>query len=167
MMFDNTDCPFDPNDIISIKISLPSDNIQLGIIMKSDIINGLPFIQSTTFNSPAFCQLIPGCRSNMYILTINNHDQFSAQAAALFIKDLQREKNKYMTLQLVKRNNVGTSTSLVLHRTIFDQVPSLIPTNPVIATFDHQGPSTFMEFVTSATKPPVPSSFFDALKSPF
>ena len=102
-MFDTKDCPFDPNDISSRVIKLPSLNNPLGLVMKSDLVAGLPFIQSTTFKSPAYQQLQPGFRSNVYIITINDNGQFSAQASSAFIKNLQKEKVTTMTLRLVKR----------------------------------------------------------------
>ena len=103
----------------------------------------------------------------MYILKINGDDQLSAQAVGDHIRVQQKEKKEYMTFELVKRTNVDTSTTLVSHRTIFDQVPSLLPTSPIISSFDSSKPSTFTEFISSVRKPPTPKSFFDALKGPF
>ena len=91
-MFDTKDCPFDPNDISSHVIKLPSLHNPLGLVMKSDLVAGLPFIQSTTFKSPAYQQLQPGFWSNVYILTINDNEQFSAQASAAFIKKSTKRK---------------------------------------------------------------------------
>ena len=131
------------------------------------MVAGLPIIQSTVYNSAAYCHLKPGQRSNMYLLTIDGQDQLSAQAAAVFMKDVQAQKHRFMTIEIVKRDNIDTSTSLVSHRSIFDQVPALIPTNPVIASAVYRRPSTLTAFVTSASKPPTPKSFFEALKSPY
>ena len=167
-MIDMVDCPFQPDDIIKVKIPLPSHPSQLGLILKSDIIAGLPVIQSTIYNSTAYKYLKPGQRNNMFLLTIDGQDQFSSNAASLYIKDLQRNKHKSLTLEIVKRNNTDNTTTLVSYRSIFDQVPSLLPTNPTIASSyaQHHKPSSFTEFVSSASKPPTPKSFFEALKSP-
>ena len=135
--------------------------------MKSDLVATLPYIQSTIYNSVAYKAIQPGYRSNTYILTINGHDQFSAQAAATFIHHLQNENQQRLTIQVVKRANINNTTSLVSHMTIFDQVPSLLPTNPLISSMVHRDSSIHTEFVSSATKPVTPSSFFEALKSPF
>ena len=166
-MLDIVDCLFNTDDIVTIKFPLPTNTDILGFVLKSNITVGLPYIQTVSHKSIAFKHLKPGQRSNMYILSsINGHDQLSAQATALFIKDLRREKHKYMVLQLVKKANHHDFTSLVSHRTIFDQVPSLIHNNPLIALNQHK-PKSFTEFVLSASKPSIPSSFFEALKSPF
>ena len=168
-MVDIVDCPFQPDDILTIKIPLPSLPSKLGLILKSDLIAGLPVIQSTVYNSQAYKYLKPGQRSNMYVISINGQDQLSSNAASLFIQDLQNNKHEYLTLEVVKRNNNDNTTSLVSYRSIFDQVPSLHPTNPTIAssfTPSHK-PSAFTEFVSSASKPTTPSSFFEALKSPY
>ena len=85
-----------------------------------------------------------------------------------FIQSLQKEKHQYMTIEIAKKCSADTTTSLISHRSIFDQVPPLLPNNPTIASSfstSHK-PTTFTEFVTSASKPPTPSSFFEALKSP-
>ena len=165
-MIDVVDSPFNTDDIVKIKFPLPTSNDTLGFVFKSDLIVGLPYIQSVRNHSIAFKYLKPGTRSNMYILSIDNHDQLSAPAAASFIKDLRTQKHKYMIMELVKRASQDNITSLVSHRTIFDQVPSLIHTNPTIASTMHK-PTEFTEFVSSAAKPPTPKSFFEALKSPF
>ena len=166
-MFDVADCPFETDNICKVKIVLPPINVSIGFILKSDLVVGLPIIQSTVFNSAAYHHLQPGQRSNMYLLTIDGHDQLSAQAAAVFMKDVQDQKHKFMTIEIVKRDNSDNTTSLVSHRSIFDQVPALIPTNPVIASAVYRRPSTLTEFVTSASKPPTPKSFFEALKTPY
>ena len=166
-MIDIIDHPYQSDDIVKIKIPVPLPPEQLGIIIKSDLVVGLPYIQSTVYNSIAFRYLKPGLRSNMYILAIDGCDQLSAQAVGLFIKVQQNEKKKFITFELVKRNNIDTHTTLVSHRTIFDQVPSLLPTSPNISSLDVSKPTNFTEFVSAHTKPPTPKSFFDALKSPF
>ena len=159
-------CPFNTDEIVKIKIPLPDSSTTLGFVLKSDLVVGLPYIQHIKFNTIAYKYIQAGLRSNVFILSINGDDQLSAQATAFFIQSLQKEKHKYMTLELVKRESQDNITSLVSHRTIFDQVPSLIHTNPTIASSFHK-PKSFTEFVTSANKPPIPSSFFEALKSPF
>ena len=166
-MLDVTDCPFNTGNICKVKIVLPPKNVSVGFVLKSDLVTGLPIIQSTVYNSVAYRHLKPGQRSNMYLISIDGQDQLSAQAAALFIKDVQAQNHQFMTIEIVKRDNIDTSTSLVSHRSIFDQVPALIPTNPVIASAGHQTPSTLSEFVTSASKPTTPKLFFDALKSTY
>ena len=74
-MFDVTDCPFDTDNICKVKIVLPPINVSIGFVLKSDLVVGLPIIQSTVFNSAAYHHLKPGQRSNMYLLTINGQDQ--------------------------------------------------------------------------------------------
>ena len=147
-MIDTTDCPFHTYVICKVKIVLPPKNISVELILKSDIVVGLPVIESTIYNSVAYQHLKSGQHSNMYLLSIDGQDQLSAQAAALFIKDIQEHKHQYMTLEIVKRENIDQTTSLVSHRSIFDQVPALIPTNPVIASALNCIPSTFTEFVS-------------------
>ena len=166
-MIDIIDHPFQSDDIVTVKLPVPPLPVQIGITIRSDLVVGLPYIQSTRFNSVAFRYLKPRLRSNMYILKINGDDQLSAKAVGDYIRFQQKEKKEYMTFELVKRTNVDTSTTLVSHRTIFDQVPSLLPTSPIISSFDSSKPSTFTEFISSARKPPTPKSFFDALKGPF
>ena len=59
-MVDVVDCPFQPDDIITVNIPLLSLPSQLCLILKSDIIAGLPVIHSTVYNSPAYKYLKPG-----------------------------------------------------------------------------------------------------------
>ena len=91
---DIIDCPFYTNKIRTIIMQLPSDTSTLGLIMMSGLVAGLPFIQSVRYNSIAYINLEPGFRCNTYIISINYHDQVSAQAAATFIKNLQLEAEK-------------------------------------------------------------------------
>ena len=45
-MLDYVDCPFNSDDIVTIKFPLPSKSESLGFVLKSGLTVGLPYIQS-------------------------------------------------------------------------------------------------------------------------
>jgi hypothetical protein len=85
-------------------------------------------------------------------------------------------KDRSVTFSLVRRSSPDSTTSLQINRAMFDNLPSMVTTKPIISslTSGHTPligsihvPSSHDHFVTAPLKPPVPKSFYEALKSPF
>ncbi len=99
-----------------------------------------------------------------FIININNEGPITAAFAIKLIKEAQSSNNK-LQMDLVKRNPKST-TSLSMSRAMFDQLPSLHPSRPIISTISAP-PLSHAHFISAPHKPKAPKSFFDCLKGPF
>ena len=164
--FDTIPSAFPDDDIITFKLKLPTSCTHMGLIIRNDPTVGLPYLQKTEIGSYSHRQFPPNLRFNHYILSINNIIQYDALSVKNTLQSLQRDKCKYSTFQLVKCGPKDTTTSLVSHRTLFDQVPTLLHHNPTIAFTEVDDDASFSPFIVAPSKPPTPKSFFEALNGP-
>lgn len=190
--FDYTSNRFPPEDIFSITFTVPPPPTPIGALIRDDLIINLPFIQRSLPDSPIYNSLPPDRRHNQFILAINHQGPITTKFAVSLLKDAQMTTSRSITLDLVRRGPSDTSTSLQLTRSIFDSFPTIAMNRPIMnsastsppssnvidqSPYDNtinnpvqhhlSMPSTHDHFITSATKPDRPRSFFDALKSPF
>ena len=100
------------------------------------------------------------------MLTIDNITQCDALSVKNKLLQLQKDRAKYTTLQLSKCGVKDNITTLVSHCILFDQVPTLLRSNPTIASATKPNGDTFNPFIVAPAKPENPCSFFNAPKSP-
>ena len=163
--FDEQVSAFPDNDIIHFQLKLPQTVQHLGMIIRNDPMVGLPYLHKTEIGTYAHRHFPTHLRFNHYILTINDDPQYDAVHVRNSLLSLQHAKTKFANFQLAKCGPKDTSTSLVSHRTLFDQVPTLLKHNPTIASTEIDDDS-FRPYIVAPSKPKTPKSFFDALKGP-
>jgi hypothetical protein len=156
--------PFDDDEIKSVTITIPPTTKTLGFHLLDDHIYNLPYILECTKGSFAWDALPPKYRRHAFIININNEGPITAEFAIKLIKEAQLSDTK-LQMDLVKRNPKSI-TSLSMSRAMFDQLPSLHPSRPIISTISAP-PLSHAHFISAPHKPKAPKSFFDCLKGPF
>ena len=172
--------PFDPKDINKVTLHLPRYPTMLGFMIQNDTVTNLPYLQKSVLNSFAYRSLHRNQRHNQYILSINGIDYLTAQQCLDAIKTIQKSPQRMLSMELTQREIGDSSTSLMIHRAMFDQFPHHFQRRPVIASTlkpvnhasirnnsQHNVNEREDHFITAATKPQRPASFFEALKSPY
>jgi hypothetical protein len=174
--FDTTDDKFPSTHIKTITVQLPPPSKSIGFTIRDDLLLNIPFIQSILPTSPLYSTFPPKLRRNQFIIAINAESPITATYAVAVLKQIQLSPNRQATFSLVHRVSPDTTTSLQINRAMFDNLPSMVSSKPIIGstTSPHTPligsihvPSSHDHFVTAPRKPDVPKSFYDALKSPY
>ena len=147
--------PFPPEDIITVTFKVPTSSAPIGLSINDDTLFNLPYISNCNKNSVAWKEIPPKLRRQSFILNINGEGPITASFAVSLIKQVQQSSHCTLQMDLVKRKH-DPSTPLSITRAMFDQLPSLLQTRPVIsnATVDTYGAHD--QFITSPTKPVKP-----------
>jgi hypothetical protein len=183
--FDYTENKFPGKKISSFSFTLPPFPTPIGALIRDDLLLNMPFIQTSVKDSPIYKALPPSHRHNQFILSINAEGPITTKFAVQLLQSIQKTPDRLITIDLVSRGPADTASSLQLSRAIFDNFPTLTIDRPIMNAFEDplhsQSPSESIvplmhqmhvdsshdHFITSASKPTPPRSFFDALKSPF
>lgn len=164
--FDYTSDPFPDKDRFQLSITLPPPPTSLGICLHDDTCLNLPYIKKCLSTSPIYHALPPGRRTNHYILDINGSSPITASFAKDEILRIQNSSSRQLEMTLIHRGSSTTPSDLATTRAMFDQVPNLLQTRPVIASQHNINPD-HTHFIHSPSKPTKPRSIFDAMKTPF
>jgi hypothetical protein len=183
--FDCTDTKFPGKKVSTFSFTLPPFPTPIGALIRDDLLLNMPFIQTSVRDSPIYNALPPSHRHNQFILSINAEGPITTKFAVQLLQSIQKSPNRQLTIDLVHRGPADTASSLQMSRAIFDSFPTLTLNRPIMNTclyrFTSQSPSDSIHplmnqmhtisshdhFITSASKPATPRSFFDAIKSPF
>ena len=99
------------------------------------------------------------------LVNINGEGPIIAQIAADILHDLQTQPGMTVKFDVTPHLTNDTTTSLSTTRAMFDQLPSLLHTHPVISSTSMNNTRSYDHFITTPVKPAVPKSFFDAIKT--
>ena len=154
---------FSGSRIFSLKFELPPPPAVIGFDLRNDLIYNLPYYVSCLPRSFAHNTIPAAYRNNMFIININADCMLTAEYVQDKLKFIQLQKDRTVTIDVVPQGSRSTQTSLSMSRAIFDQIPTIHHNRPVITALNV--PSTHSHFVRSPSKPPVPKSFYDALKT--
>ena len=163
--FDYTNDPFPDKDRIQISITLPPSPTSIGVFLTDDTTFNMPYIKKCVHSSPIYNALPNGRHNNLLILSINGDSPITAS----FVKDellkIQKSATRLLTMTLIHRGSNPVSSDLATTRAMFDQVPNLLQTRPVIASKHNIDPD-HTHFVHTPSKPDKPKSIFAAMKTP-
>ena len=172
---------FHESEITKVEIKLPLPPTKIGLKICDDDLTNMPYIQKSILNSYAYKTLKRNLRHNQYLISINGIDYLTATQCISALQECQQSNDRKITLELADRTIGDSSTPLLIHRAMFDQLPHHFQKRPVIASTvstnqptqtsnpnnQHNINDGNLHYITAAAKPKRPSSIFEALKTPF
>jgi hypothetical protein len=145
---------------------LPPFPTRIGLTIADDLVFNIPYIKHCVPGSLIHQNLPAGTRRNHFIVGINSHSPITAQFVLSTIQDIQKSSDRLITLDLIHRKYSDATTPLAMTRAMFDQLPSTLHTQPVIASM-HNIPESHAHFISAPSKPSKPKTIFEAFKTPF
>ena len=163
--FDSTVIQFPGKKIHTIKLTLPPFPNEIGISVGDDDFFNLPIINRIIPGSTAYAHFPPGLRRNYFIVGINTESPITSGYVIEILHTIQKSSDRNVTIDLVHRGYNNTTTGIAALRATFDTLPSMLLNRPMINSA-FSTPNQPDNFVSSATLPPKPKSYFEAMKSP-
>ena len=159
-----SDKPFEDEEIKTFEFKLPKFPTSIGLEFLDDTTFNLPYIKSCVRGSVSYKNIPTIHRRNMYVLNINGESPITASYAYDLIKLVQQTKTRMLQIDLTHRES-DNLTSLELSRSMFDQLPRLINSRPVISFMINHKPASHDHIISSAVKPQKPKLFHECMKS--
>ena len=141
--------------VIALQLTLPPTEVNVGFELRNDDIYNLPYYSSCIPTSFVHSIIPSKYRQNYFILAINADYIITAKYMKEKLIAVQKQDDRRVTIDIVKRGPQRTQTPLSMSRAIFDQIPTFQMN--IINVINV--PSTHSHFVRSPSKLPVPKLY--------